>query len=159
MTLAEGPSDSEGTNTTVVTEGLEKVSLSLLTADGTIHGSSGLNWSFRGTGKNRKELNEAYIPVPATIYKTDFFPPKKVRFSVLTDDGKIFICVRAQEAWGKAIETPENNSLLGRYFRDRIGVLHDTPVTEKHLVDYGRTTVDFYKLDLENYYMDFSLSH
>ena len=88
------------------------------------------------------------------IYKTDFFPPIGQHFTVYTDDGKILICSRAQER-GKAIHTPHNNSLIGEYFRMRLGVPNGYPITIKHLQAYGRSDVDFYKIDEETYYMDF----
>lgn len=66
------------------------------------------------------------------------------------------ICVRAQDG-GKGLHTTLNNSLLGEYFRYRLGVKNGEFVTREHLLKYGRTDVDFYKIDDENYYMDFSV--
>ena len=43
------------------------------------------------------------------------------RFTLITDDTKSFDCVVAQEG-RKAIETTDDNSLLGKYIRKRIGV-------------------------------------
>lgn len=80
-----------------------------------------------------------------------------MRFFVLTYDGKIFICVRAQDN-GKAIHTPQDNSMLGKYFRERLNVPHGSFVHKEDLDRYGRTTVDIFKIDVENYYLDFSCS-
>ncbi len=66
------------------------------------------------------------------------------------------ICTRAQDN-GKAIHTPHNNSIIGEYFRKRLGVPLGDPVKMEHLLQYGRTDIDFYKIDDENYYMDFSV--
>jgi hypothetical protein len=78
---------------------------------------------------------------------------------VVTDDGKDFFCVRAQkDKEGQAIETPKNNSLLGEYFRYRLGLKNGEFITRTHLEKYGRTDVTFYKIDDEGYYMDFSVS-
>ena len=54
------------------------------------------------------------------------------------------------------MDTPHNNSLLGEYFRNRLGLPNGAFVTRQHLEDYGRIDVAFYKIDDENYLMDFS---
>jgi len=135
-------------------EGLAKVTVSLLDNHGNLPDRSGLNWGQRP--EYGREPNQAYIRLPASVYHTDFFPEIKVHFTLLTDDGKILICTRAQ-ANGKAIHTPHNNSLIGEYFRNRLGVPNGELVTLEHLQDYGRTDVDFYKVDDETYYMNFSV--
>lgn len=61
-----------------------------------------------------------------------------------------------KQAYDKAITTPSNNSLLGEYFRNRLGVPNGAPVTKNDLLQYGRTDVTFYKIDDEQFYMDFS---
>lgn len=136
----------------VVLEGLPFERLTLLDDNGVVPERSGLNWGQR-TGR---EPNQAYIKVPATIYKTDFFPVKGEHFTVYTDNDKVLICTRAQEEYGKAIETPHDNSILGKYFRDRLGIPLGSKVERADLDRYGRTDVGFYKIDDETYYMDFS---
>lgn len=137
--------------------GLEFVRVSLLDFrhNSIVPPRSGLNWGQRP--ELHREPNQAYIHLPASIYKTNFFPPKKEHFTVLTDDGKILTCTRAQEKYGKAIHTPHNNSLIGEYFRNRLGVPNGAPITTMDLQRYGRTDVDFYKIDEETYYLDFSV--
>ena len=134
--------------------GRESVSLSLVVkGKGSTHEKSGLNW---GQRPNRKP-NEAYIPIPSSIYNTDFFPPIKDRFIVQTDDGETLIFTRAQEK-GKALHTPDDNSEIGCYFRRRLGVPNGSHVTRSHLTKYGRTDVTITKTDDENYYLDFSVT-
>jgi hypothetical protein len=137
--------------------GLESIRVSLLDFrnGANLPPRSGLNWGQRP--EEHREPNQAYIHLPATIYRTSFFPPKTVHFTVLTDDAKVLICTRAQEEYGKAIHTPHNNSLIGEYFRNRLGVANGALVTIEDLQKYGRTDVDFYKIDEETYYMDFSV--
>lgn len=137
--------------------GLESVRVSLLDFRNgtTLPPRSGLNWGQRP--EEHREPNQAYIHLPASIYKATFFPPKTVHFTVLTDDGRVLTCTRAQEEYGKAIHTPHNNSLIGEYFRNRLGVANGALVTIEDLHRYGRTDVDFYKIDEETYYMDFSV--
>jgi hypothetical protein len=132
--------------------GLPCVRLSFLDKKGHVPKSSGLNWGQR----SNREPNQAYIGVPSSIYNTDFFPDRKVQFTVLTDDEKILICTRAQDN-GKAIHTPHNNSLIGEYFRNRLGVANGAAVGLDDLLGYGLTDVTFYKIDDETYYMDFSV--
>ncbi|KAA3650162.1 MAG: NgoFVII family restriction endonuclease [Proteobacteria bacterium] len=132
--------------------GLEKVTISFINKYGVISKRSALNW---GKRKGR-EPNQGYIPLRSNVYKTNFFPPRSQHFTVHTDDGKILICSRAQEN-GKAIHTPHNNSLIGEYFRYRLGVPNGELVTMDHFLKYGRTDLEFYKIDEENYHMDFSV--
>jgi hypothetical protein len=113
---------------------------------------SGLNW---GQRPNR-EHNQAYIALPSNIYNSDFFPEPGHKFNLITDDGFVFSCVRAQ-ANGKAIETPENNSILGRYFRQRIGVPLGNYVSIDDMLRYGRTNIKVTKISNSSYFMDFSV--
>ena len=72
-----------------------------------------------------------------------------------TDDGEILACVIAQEN-DKAIETSDDNSLLGKYFRRILGVLSGTKVELAHIQAYGRSSVDFSKIDEDLYLLDYS---
>ena len=131
----------------------DTVELSLLTSrNGKIPERSGINWGQRGD-RNR---NQAYIAIPSKIYRDrpDFFPPTGEQFTVLTDDGDSFIFVRAQ-ANGKALHTTQDNSLLGKYLRARLGVDSGKYVTRDHLTEYGRSTITFTKIDNETFIMDF----
>lgn len=131
---------------------LENKNVSLINRSGKISERSGLNWGQREI----REPNQAYIPLKSELYRTDFFPPVGQHFTINTDDGKILLCSRAQQN-GKAIHTPHNNSQLGEYFRNRLGVANGKLVTMDDLRNYGRTDIDFYKIDEENYFMDFSI--
>ncbi|WP_081887456.1 restriction endonuclease PLD domain-containing protein [Bifidobacterium callitrichos] len=130
---------------------LEHVTLSLLTKDGTIGRKSGLNWGQRA----HRNPNQAYIPVPIEIARKRFFPNEKQQFTVQTDDHKSLI-LRLEQEKDKALTTPLSNSLLGEYFRRRLGVGNGDFVTEEDLYRYGRTDVTFTKIDEEQFYMDFS---
>jgi len=141
------------TNNQINLVDLSHVKIDLL-SDGTLPQRSGLNWGQRP----KRDSNQAYIKIPSDIYKTDFFPERKIHFSVLTDDNQTLICTRAQDN-GKAIHTPFDNSLLGRYFRKRLGLSSGVLVTEEDLLRYGRTDIDFYKITDDTYFMDFSVSN
>ena len=141
--------------------GLQKVTLSLINKKGNPGDGSALNWGVRSGGRPResrgsfRDPNQAYIRLTAGVYRTGFFPPIGARFTVLTDDETIFTCTRAQQN-GKAIHTPQDNAELGRYFRKRLGLREGACITAGDLQRYGRTDVVFYRLDDENYIMDFA---
>ena len=128
------------------------VTLPLLTSRGEVGARSGLNWGQR-QGRNP---NQAYLPVPAPIARSGFFPTRATQFTVLTDDGVSFIAVVAQDG-DKAIETPDGNQILGEYFRRRLGVQLGDGVNRQHLDRHGRTDVEFCKLDDETFLMDFAI--
>ena len=139
----------------VVAKGLDSVMLplfSLRTKD--IHKKAGLNWGQRPG----REPNQAYIPIPREVHDKNpgFFPSRKHHFIIDTDDGKQFTGVVAQEN-SKALESTENNSLFGKYFRDRLGMSHGDFVTMDHLLKYGRTDVTIYKIDDDHFYLNFSV--
>lgn len=135
--------------------GLSYVKITLLDRQGlNLPQRSGLNWGQRP--EVHREPNQAYIKLPSDVYNTDFFPDRKIHFTVLTDDGRVLICSRAQDS-GKAIHTPHNNSLIGEYFRNRLGVPNGAPIKLDDLLRYGRTDISFYKIDDETYFMDFSV--
>ena len=113
--------------------------------------TSGLNWGQRPG----REQNQAYLSVPAYIQRSNFFPEPGQHFLIECDDGELFNCVRAQ-ANGKAIETPGNNSLLGIYFRRRLGVMPGYMVNINNLINYGRTSVDISYVNDTKFLLDFS---
>ena len=132
---------------------LPRVTLTLLDSrTGNTPEKSGLNW---GQRKGR-EPNQAYINIPAHIGRSGFFPERYETFTIITDDDKQIICVRAQDG-GKGLHSTLNNSLLGEYFRYRLGLNFGEYITIEHLLKYGRTDVDIYRIDEENYYLDFSI--
>ncbi|QWR76183.1 restriction endonuclease PLD domain-containing protein [Candidatus Magnetomonas plexicatena] len=140
-------------------QNLPPVRVPLLDHEGNVQKTAGLNWGFRQDKLSKRNKNEAYIQLRPEVYKSDFFPVRSIPFTVLTDDDKTLICTRAQkDKQGHAIETPQKNSLIGEYFRNRLGLPNGAFVTKDDLMRYGRTDVDFYKIDDETYFMDFSVS-
>lgn len=137
--------------------GLENVSLPLVDRSGNVPAISGLNWGQRPG----REQNQAYLSIPADTAKSDFFPPLKIPFTVLTDDARSLICVRAQPKQkggdiGYALHSTNNNSELGIYFRNRLGLASGAFVTAQDLENYGRNNVTFYRVADDEYYLDFS---
>ena len=129
----------------------DSISLSLLTKQpGQTPDRSGINWGQRLS----RDPNQAYIHVPADIGRSGFFPDRYEQFTVLTDDNCSFIMVRAQDG-GKGLHTTQNNAILGKYLRQRMGLASGEYVTAQHLEEYGRDNVTFTKIDDETYLLDF----
>lgn len=130
---------------------IEKCTLSLLQSrKNDIGAKSSLNWGQR-KGRNP---NQAYIPIHEKTKARSFFPAHEYFFA-LTDD-RYSLLLRVEQATNKAVTTPLSNAQLGEYFRRRLGLANGAFVTMEDLKRYGRTNVTFYKIDEEQYYMDFS---
>lgn len=159
--------------------GYEKIVIPLRNSEGHFGIESGLNWGLNKYGRprlqnkskpsgGRRNPDEAYIRLPKK-FDCGFFPPyikvsrgqsaqeAQIRFSVLTDDNEMFSCIRASGGYGKEIETPQDNTELGRWFRKRLGVASGTMITQKIMKLYGRDDVTFYKISDDQFFMDFSV--
>lgn len=138
----------------IYNSGLSEINIPLVDATGEVPSRSGLNWGQR-PGRNP---NQAYISINVDVQRSGFFPERPNVFTVITDDDKQLICVRAQgDESGKGIHTTLNNALMGEYFRHRLGLANGAFVRKEDLLRYGRTDVTFYKIDEESYFMDFSV--
>jgi hypothetical protein len=148
--------EDKKSDATEVNTSIEHVRVPLYsTKTGEVQNHAGLNWGHRDNYK--RELNQAYIQLPPNVYRSDFFPPAPQCFNVVTDDNKSFLCRRAEKSIeGQTLHTPQNNSYLGEYFRNRLGLANGVFVTKQDLERYGRTDVVFYKIG-DEYYMDFSV--
>ena len=145
ITLRNRISDS------INTKKLPSIKLPLTTLKGDVGRRSGLNW---GNRPNRRK-NEAYLRIPIEVAKSSFFPELGTPFNVVTDDHSSFICAVAQQQ-SKALHTPLDNTLLGIYFRKRMGLNLQEVVRLEHLVNYGRKDVTIFKINDENYFLDFA---
>lgn len=129
---------------------IEKVKVSLLDKNG--EPQYGLNWGQRIS----REPNQAYIQLPIDVYRSDFFPKKPEHFFIHTDDNQDIKFTRAQKTdEGTAIQTPDDNSLFGRYIRDRLGIPYGQEISSKDILNYGCTELTFFKIN-GKFYMDFS---
>ena len=73
-----------------------------------------------------------------------------------TDDGHSFAMNRAQKTDdGTAIQTPEDNSILGKYLRKRLGLTDGKEILVNDILSYGRTDISITKFDNRHYYLDF----
>lgn len=140
---------------------LDVCKISLLTADGKDTGrGSGLNWGIRPNGTKR-DLDQAYIPYNVQDKKDGFFPLKTDEtmknnpiFKVVPRDFFPFFMRVAQQG-NKGIHTAENNALLGKFFREKLGIPSGTLITKGMLEEYGKTYVIFKKYDNDIYTLDF----
>lgn len=132
---------------------LEECRLTLLDSHtGQTGTRSGLNHGQRPG----RDANQAYIPVPVGVQASGFFPPAGGQFTVTTDDGRSML-MACGGTGGKNLMTSQKNSLLGEYFRDRLGLESGEYVSTEALRHYRYTAdVAFHKIDDETYLMDFS---
>ncbi len=129
-----------------------KVVIQLLDKNGDVQ--YGLNWGQR----EKRDPNQAYLQLTPEIYKSDFFPEKGSYFIVTTDDHQTLILNRAQKGYGTALQTPENNAIIGKYIRQRLGVESEKEITKEAIKAYGRDSIDIYKIDNIHFTMDFSVA-
>lgn len=131
-----------------------RVKISFLAKNGTLPARSGLNWGQRP--EQKREPNQAYLSLKSDSRQEGFLPPQTNTFTLITDDNKSFDCVVAQEG-RKAIHSTFDNSELGRYIRQRIGVPLGSLVTVNDLVKYGRTDYTIEKINEETFLLDLSV--
>ena len=84
-------------------------------------------------------------------------PERSFTFSLITDDKQSFDCVVAQDG-RKAIHSTNDNSEIGRYIRQRLGVSLGNKVTVDDLEKYGRTDYTIEKINEETFLFDFSVN-
>lgn len=142
---------------------VDTIRVSLLCADGTVGIGSGVNWGIRQNGYKR-EPNQAYIPYNRRDRKEGFFPDREnpddkncPMFKVITKDGGTFHMRMAQQG-NKALHSVENNSILGRWIRKKLGVPDGGLITKKVFDRYGATSVVFRKYADNTYLLDFDPS-
>ena len=141
-----------GKSKAVLSASPDRITVSFLNAKDEISEKSGLNWGQR-PGRNK---NQAYIPIPAKVARSGFFPKAGRRFEVHTDDGKVFTAVIAQDG-DKALECPDDNAWIGRYLRKRLSIASGQKVLKENLDKYGRFAITFVKREDGSYLMDFSV--
>ena len=132
------------------TNDIKKINISLLDKNG--NPQYGLNWGQR----DGREPNQAYIQLPIDVYRSDFFPKKPQHFNVKTDDGQTLVLTRAQKTEeGTALQTPEDNSLFGKYLRNRMGIPYGEPIKKQDILKYGCSNITFFKIN-NQFFLDFS---
>jgi hypothetical protein len=129
-----------------------RVRISLLDRTGQTSSKSALNWGQRLT----REPNQAYLPLRKESRDEGFLPKLAETFTLITDDNYSMDCVVAQQG-RKAIHSTDDNSEIGKYIRNRIGVPLGEYVKTQDLINYGRTDFTIEKLNEETYLLDLSV--
>ncbi len=128
------------------------VRISFLSADGSVGERSGLNWGQR----EGREPNQSYLSIRKDARKEGFLPEKEFTFTMLTDSGNSLDCT-VQQGGRKAVTTTDNNSILGSYIRQRLGVGDGSLISVEDLERYGRTDFVLSKIDDETFLFDISV--
>lgn len=138
----------------------DQIRVSLLMAKGGVGYGSGINWGIRpnGTPRNR---NQAYIPYNKADKKSGFFPERVNTgdkhcplFKVITKEAGAFYMRLAQDR-DKGIHSADNNAIIGKWIRDKIGAADGEFITKEMLEQYGATTVVFKKYENGIYVLEF----
>ena len=116
---------------------------------------SGLNqWN---AGGRARSLGEVYIPIPAWIHQkfSGFFPERDTQFSLHLPDKKILTAKVCQDG-SKALMTNPNEALGQWILRDILKLNEGELLTYKKLEDIGLDAVIIYKIDENNFQIDFA---
>lgn len=138
---------------------VEYIDIPLTIRGGETPPKSGINWGHNGRSGIRQPTrtgNEAYLSISKQVHKErpNFLPQRGEKILILTDDGEMFVCVVAQEH-RKAIQTCDNNSILGSYIRKRIGVPSGAYIETRDLARYGRDSIRLSKIHEGLYALNF----
>lgn len=127
------------------------------TVRGHPHRKWGLNWGQR----DERARNQAVIHLPAQVRRAtpEFFPRgtpgDRPQFLVSTDDNKSLFMVVAEQG-DKALHSIPSNSLLGEYFRNRLGVASEAEIVLADLERAGSRFVKIYRTAEESYHLEYS---
>ncbi|WP_231426985.1 restriction endonuclease PLD domain-containing protein [Pedobacter sp. Leaf250] len=140
--------------------------ITLLTVQGTVHNTGGLNWG--SNPENHTRPLDAYIPIHIATIRANpgLFPAKTPNQTIKTltwDDGRVMqvLFEGNQEDSNTGViypkqisSTPEKN-VLGSYLRSRLGVSPTHRITLADLQLYGRATIDIIQTGPDQYAVDF----
>lgn len=132
----------------------KKVRISFLSKNGTLPTRSGLNWGQRP--EHNRDPNQAYLSLRKDARKEGFLPELALTFTLITDDNHSMDCAVAQQG-RKAIHSTYDNSEIGLYIRNRLGVSSGEPVRREDLERYGRTDYTIEKINEETFLFDMSV--
>lgn len=132
----------------------KRVRISFLSRNGSLPKRSGLNWGQRP--EYNRDPNQAYLSLRKDSRKEGFLPELALTFTLITDDNQSLDCAVAQQG-RKAIHSTFDNSEIGLYIRNRLGVPSGELIVREHLEDYGRTDYTIEKIDDETFLLDLSV--
>ena len=135
--------------------------ITLLTKTGRIHRTGGLNWG--SNALNHTRPYDSYIPIHIGSIRANpgLFARKQARQVTITfhwDDGTTMQGIfegNGPDGYPKQISSWPSKDILGRYFRNRLGLANNRRISMQDLNNYGRTTVTINRIDARNYSLDF----
>lgn len=116
---------------------------------------SGLNqWN---AGGRPRSLGEVYIPIPSFIHQRfpDFFPSKETVFNLKLPN-KVILQAKLCQENSKALMTNPNEALGRWILRDVLNLKEGELLTYEKLEELGLDAVVVYKIDENNYEIDFA---
>ncbi len=139
------------------------VNITLLTRDGKMHKTGGLNWG--SNLLNHTRPYDSYIPVHIGTIRANpgLFYRKPVNQQVVKfqwDDGTEMEGLfegNGPDGFPKQISSTPHKDTLGEYLRNRLGLPANRRIELDDLIAYGRTTVGIERIDDLNYRLDFSI--
>ena len=137
--------------------GRRRIRLSLLTKNGKAHNpGNGLNWGVGTEKRPRKDKNASFLPTRDSK-RWEFFPPWEKKYFIIQDyhdkDDMFFGMIGGTD--GKNLSSGEDNQIFGAWFRKKLGLKYGEIITKSHLLNYGKTYVDFHKVDDETFLIEF----
>lgn len=147
---------------------------------------SGINWGLAKLNGSHVNINDAYVRIGADLIEhyPELFPKKQEcpsddaevgrighrhndNIEILWDDGTTMTGLLEgsvpktvngiKELFPKQISTTPSKAQLGKYLRNRMGIMEGKPITYRDLERYGRTTIDVSLQGEGIYYFDFSV--
>lgn len=176
-TVSYPPSVATDSNIGGGSQSINVCDMALYDRYNTVPTASGLNW---GHGSGNVSVDDAYIPIRMNHIRhfPDLFPPKQNApitttggrqqrhndsIEMIWDDGEVMegLLEGSQDMDGnkypKNLSSSPQKSILGSYFRRRLGLTSNTLITMDHLNSYGRNYVSVSLLPNGTYYMNFSV--
>ncbi|PRD56028.1 restriction endonuclease PLD domain-containing protein [Sphingobacterium gobiense] len=137
--------------------------LTLLTANGRMHSTGGLNWG--SNALNHTRPYDSYIPIHIGFIRAnpgliDRKPPVQRILYFHWDDGTVMEVLfegDGPDGYPKQIASAHHKDILGKYLRNRLGLPLNRRIEMADLISYGRTTVTIERIDALNYNVDFSV--
>lgn len=130
--------------------------------DGIVQEQSGLNWGF---SDGHVCIDDAYVAIRHDFItqNPEFFPIAGSVINVIWDDGTNMICSveGTQEINGitypKQLTSASDKSVIGAYFRRRMGIPSGQRIVMRDLDTYGRRDIEIIPIGNNTYTIDFSV--
>lgn len=130
--------------------------------DGIVPEKSGLNWGF---SDGNVCIDDAYVAIRQDFitHNPGFFPLAGSVINVVWDDGTKMICSVEgtqninETTYPKQLTSAYDKSVIGVYFRRRMGIPSGQRIVMRDLDTYGRRDIEIISLGNNTYTIDFSV--